>query len=735
MIIQTLFFTSDQKLSSYSYLTYLESVALSLTHYEKTLTPETNSQFVNLTRSYLPPNRYWLDNRDPPIFPAVHGDKAAFCAYNQNHSECKNFKPPTTVKPNISKMPNVVLIAYESLTPSYYLINNSFIIEHSNITEEDPRRLITDRQYYNSEIVKELAEIQNISITFAGVSSFGLPTNSGFSSLLTGLTPAQTYLNILDGALIQSDDVSSHMKQIGYRTLFISASEFNFDGQNYWVFRRPAKEEAKVRLKCNESYGDMYNDPIQHLLIPNSSWPQLNFNCKEEEINSLTMKMIEKGFDMPEWFDYAQAYYPKQGMEKLLNIEEGSIRTKGATWPSDRLLSKEFQLHWGQQKDFLVRENKSNIPIFGVLLTIDSHLPYVGYDKPEYYDSINNSKELNQEELRRERFKNVNKFASKWSVGDVIKYLKENDNNTIFIITGDHGTRDIPIREKDSKVINDVVYSSDCVHGSSGTDSLFVVSGMIGYLGDDPNIKKALGLDKLSGKTIKVPTDHSDLIYTIEDIVSKLNGTNLLPTHRRSRNLIDLSLDIYNDINNNVTNENIMKKIDKSNWKSISLITYNLEYREGIKVLKTHCGDPNGSHYYNDTSFPTCLRKVSKSPMKLGTNEGKEMYKRMYKYLNVETFMNYHNRLYNYKFRNMSCVENGKCEFPTPKKLKFYDYYFIFITLGASALIMLLVGILVEASIAIYGSVKINKNKIDIEVELFEEEDSSQHEIEGNYKV
>ena len=87
---------------------------------------------------------------------------------------------------------------------------------------------------------------------------------------------------------------------------------------------------------------------------------------------------------------------------------------------------------------------------------------------------------------------------------------------------------------------------------------------MIGYLGDDPKVKEVVSLSKVSGKTLKLPTDHNDLIYTIEDILTKLNGTSIQPTHRRNRNLLDLSSNLIDHINNNTLKEGL-DEIDNSN--------------------------------------------------------------------------------------------------------------------------------------------------------------------------
>ena len=92
--------------------------------------------------------------------------------------------------------------------------------------------------------------------------------------------------------------------------------------------------------------------------------------------------------------------------------------------------------------------------------------------------------------------------------------MKINDPNTIVLITGDHGTSDVPAKEPNGKVVDDVKFDPKCIYTSNGSDSFFLVSGLMSYLGKDERIKKAFGLDKLAGKMMKFTVDHCDMIYT-----------------------------------------------------------------------------------------------------------------------------------------------------------------------------------------------------------------------------
>ena len=302
---------------------------------------------------------------------------------------------------------------------------------------------------------------------------------------------------------------------------------------------------------------------------------------------------------------------------------------------------------------------------------------------------------MSKGQKKEKKFLRVNHYADKYQIGITLDWLKENDPNTIFVITGDHGTRDIPIRDYDSPVVDDIVFSSDCVHHSSGVDSFYVTSAMIGYLGDDPVIKEALKLEKLSGKTLKITNDHNDLIYTIKDILNRLNGTSMPPTHQRNRNLVDLMMNVSDGLKTKSVSE-VQSEIDNSGWNSFSIITFMAEYREGTSLLRTHTGDPKGAHYYDHVSYPTCLRRKSTPPMKVGTDKAQKMYKKMFKRISAETYLNFHNRLFNYGFRNKKCIEDGDCTFNDPVPLVFSDDFVLSVIFGIPFLLMIFFTFIIE---------------------------------------
>ena len=689
-----IFYPFEKRLYWQSIRPFSYNFLIALTHYESSLTKNHADTLLENVRSFLPKGRYWLDTRDNPVYPAVHGDLAAFCGYNPSAEQCKTFVPTPSPTP-LATLPNVVVLLYESFNPVTYLVSDEFINEHASVGEDDPRFLITNTTFWNRDLMPHLSELSKQSITFSGLSSNGIPTFSGWHTLITGATPSQTFMNIIDGHPAHIDDLPSFLRNEDYRTFFLSAQDFGFDGMRNWVWRRSAREEAMTRLKCREGYGDMIDDPIQ---LAMTGLPKM-VNCStpgmQKKIEKLTRQYAY--LERPKWFDYLAAYCPGRKQARLLGLNYNSMLHH--EWIADRVTDAQFKLHWKQQREYLNRTNQSK-PLFGMYLGMESHMPYTGYDKDEFYsprfDTIHGSPQMKKEM----RFKRVNHYADHYFIGETIKYLKENDPNTIVILTGDHATRDIPIRGKNSPVTDTVIYSEDCVGGSSGPDSMFGVSGMISYLGDDPAVKKALGLDKLAGMTVKIPADHNDITYTIMETVSQLRGHSMPPTNRRSRNLVELATRLLDDIKEK-GNEEALRPIGESGWQSLSVISLQLEYRNGTQLLRTHTSDISGSHYYRTMSLPACLKTHDAPPHATGGKNASAMTDDAYKYLAHENFLFKSNKLFHYDFRNQACISERKCEFPERTPYRIDDSLFYIYYIGMSILAFL-VGLLIAGIVYIH---------------------------------
>lgn len=677
----------DFKARYFSILPYFSSLQLALTHFEKKPSKQTLEKVNQITRNFLPPGRYWIDTRDNPIYPEVHGDFESFCAYNPTSNECKKKEKKEIKKEEILKpeeLPNVLLLLYESFNPATYLINKAFLEEHV----KNPNMLKTDTPFYNEEIMPFLHKFaKEEMITFSGMQTLGLPSFSGLHSILTQEPPSQTYMNIINGWQNDVDDIPSYFHMKGYRTLIVNANRFDFDGKQYWIYKKSKQEEARYRMNCLSSYGDSFNDSLQMQIGDYSFVNNMKKKCTEEEVEKY-LKKHKDIYDFPRFFDYAAAYYPTAKQAKAIQIDPNTVyENPSISVSGDRIVAKEIEAHWKQQKS-IMKEKSYKMPLFTLASSVDGHMPYSGYDKPEFYSKIDPNIKPHSEEMRVARFLNVNRYTDEYFIKELIEWLKVNDPNTILLFTGDHGTRDIPAKEKNQQFTKNIKYDPKCIHESTGSDSFYYVSGGIAYLGKDERIKKAFGFDKLAGKTIKFTVDHGDMIYTAEEIIQRLQGKSLMPTNRKSRNLVDMSLDLINETNE----ESFAKKIDESGWKSVSMVSHMVEYHNGMKMVRFHPGDINGAHIYKQCIYPTGLLPTNfiegkdKRNFVVIREEKNETEKKKHlefvdealQYLAAENYLGAKNRLYNYKFRDEDCIKNHNCQLP--KKLpdiKFKDGPFL----------------------------------------------------------
>jgi hypothetical protein len=471
---------------------------------------------------------------------------------------------------------------------------------------------------------------------------------------MTGLTPSQNYVTMLEGAMLHTDDVPSHMRDAGFWNFYLSAEDFDFDGMRNIVWRRNATQEAKTRLHCADQLDD--EDEILMSLLQEQKVKRVN--CTRPKMRERVAKLAKQlsDQDLPEAFDWVDMYYPTMLQRKVMNLTNMSIPVH--LWICDRVSSVQFQMHWKQQRETLARRGLRK-PIFAGYMNVEGHMPYLGYDFDDQYDPIGQT--ASWDDLKKAKYLRVTKYADKYAIGDTIKFLREHEPNTIVIVTGDHGTRDIPIRSKNSKVTEKTVYSGDCVGGTSGSDSLFLTTGVIAYLGKDERVTKAMGLDRLRGKTVKFATDHGDLVYTLFELIAKLQGKPMKPTHRRGRNLINLTLEILGKGYNEQA-----KILNASKWQSLSFLSLQIDYRKGAEMLRMHPADPRGAHYYNATVFPTCLKPVGEPDMPVGVSERFPLYRDAFEYLMAENFLTSWNRMYAYEFRDGKCIEHGNCSMPDP---------------------------------------------------------------------
>ena len=669
VLLYVIYNSNDFKTSYFSSISFMQTQILSLTHFDGKISQKVSDNLVTYLREYLPPNRKWLDTRPYPEYPAIHSDMKTFCAYNNDSPDCADYTPSPQV-PLVKELPNVLFIVYESFTPSGYLIDNDFISEHASRDVADPIRYVTSTKYFSKTIMSSFNHFQDYATVFSGMSSLGIPTASGLHALMSGMSPSQSYYNVLDGSFKQTDDFPSQMRNYGYRSFWIASAGLNFDSLNLWMYRRSAREEALNRMKCKEAFGDLIDDELLRNLVGEKKIEELK-DCDEDKVEKKAKKIKEQGLDFPKWFDYIWNYPLTKDNAKYLELDPDSALKK-TKWASDRVSTRQVITHWKQQKEFMKKNNITK-PIFAGMITMESHFEFFGYDKDEFYEhKITKEMKKHKSEWTKNRFIRVNKYADKY-IGQLLQWVKDNEPNTIFAITGDHSVWKVPQYDQEEIIVDDVVYSADCVHHSSGIDSFFVTSGMIGYFGDDPKVKEVMHFNTVKGKTMKLPSDHNDLIYTIEDILTKLNGTSVQPTTRRSRNLLDLTDSLVQHIKNGSLDE-ALEEIDSSHWKGFSYNHYSFDYKEGTNLYRTHPADLKGNHVYKRASYPQCFRRKDAEMDKVGRKEGYSAFERMGERYLAENYINYHNRLYNYAFRDTECVERGHCEFPKhSEEQHFYD--------------------------------------------------------------
>lgn len=730
--IMIIFSHEDFKARYYSILPHSSALILALTHFERRPSNRTLSNLTNITRSYLPPGRYWIDTRANPIYPEVHCDLRTFCAYNKKRSKmCEKVDTKGNKSEKFltkEELPNIIFLMVESFNPATFLINDEFLREHVN----NPNSLKTDTPFYNESAMPFLYKFaKEEAVTFSGMQSLGLPSHSGLHSLLTQEPPSQSYMNFINGWQNHVDDFPSFFRENGYRNLILNANKFNFDGKHLWIYKRSKRDEARYRLNCMSSYGDSFNNSLQRKIGDFSFVSSMKKNCTEKEIDDY-LEEHKDIYDFPQFFDYAAAYYPSRMQAKELGIDPDSIYDRPKSIVSgDRIVAKQTEAHWQQQREILKSKGEKG-PILTLVSSVDGHRPYKGYDMPQFYSVINEKIRVGTEAMRVALFFRAYNYTDEYYLKEIINWLKKNDPNTIVLITGDHGTRDVPAKEPNEKVVDGVKFDPKCIYQSTGSDSFFLVSGAMSYLGSDERIKKAFGFERLIGRTIKFTVDHGDMIYTTMEIIQKLQGKSLMPTNRKSRNIIDMSLELLNE-----DDETFSKKIDKSGWRSISMVSHVVEYHNGMKMVRFHSGDLEGAHIYENCVYPTGLLKSDFNEKKNKRNfvipreekdqkkkkEQMEFVNEAIQYLSAENYLGIKNQLYNYKFRNVDCVENMSCKLPEKlPDLVFNDHIFVSYVLKIyiKSEIAIIVPILIAALIKIYR-IKIYQPSDDENDELLED--------------
>ena len=137
------------------------------------------------------------------------------------------------------------------------------------------------------------------------------------------------------------------------------------------------------------------------------------------------------------------------------------------------------------------RSLSSEKPILAVWATVDTHMPFYGMDDPERYEPFAFGRGVRsnyQPGQIADRYETVLKYTDSY-VGKVAQFLKQNMNNTILVVVGDHGAREAPLLENDniidSKDNESLLFDNRCNNKPFVNDLAFDTTGLITYFGDN----------------------------------------------------------------------------------------------------------------------------------------------------------------------------------------------------------------------------------------------------------
>lgn len=185
--------------------------------------------------------------------------------------------------------------------------------------------------------------------------------------------------------------------------------------------------------------------------------------------------------------------------------------------------------------------------------------------------------------------------------------------------------------------------------------------------------------------------------------------------------MIDFSEEIINTVESGSDGpKKLVQKLNNDSWQSLSYISYQIEYKRGAEFLRSHSVGSKRAHYYNVASFPTCVKRIGKDDMALGGENATRMFNEMSDYLNVNNYLLYHNRIFNYDFRNETCIHKGSCSLPSKlNDIHIIDKKFFAVLFGFPMVVGVLLYIIIHCIRHIYfNSFKKDHNGKDKDIEL-----------------
>lgn len=322
-------------------------------------------------------------------------------------------------------------------------------------------------------------------------------------------------------------------------------------------------------------------------------------------------------------------------------------------------------------------------PVMYMMNSAETHDPFYGADELDVYEDytlwsgISGSGKFN---ATFDSYATLLKYTDH-TYGSIIEFLKQKYNNTIVVITGDHGTRFVPEYQKEQRVNphdpESVTIRGECVSHPYVNDLEFDVSGVIAYLGDKDYVKEYF--NEIGGKTFKFACDHQDLVRTVEKLVEGLTRKRL-PSAIQGQDLFQLA-----------RNATQGKPLDQH--ISFRTTTVHTEVFDGGDLYRFHTFGNQEGIVIRDALHPTCIKE---SPEVIEKSFPKDQYNAFKKMRNMIDQLNRDNRFFHYGFRDESCQYPSKCEFPARYRPKnpSYGAIYIFVLLACVVLIdLIIVGI------------------------------------------
>ncbi|CAL5983715.1 Sulfatase [Hexamita inflata] len=493
--------------------------------------------------------------------------------------------------PQLAYCPSTIPVAavpYESPNVVVVVIESftpgPMMLDDKVVESQDP---IVDGPLYKEVYLPTMKQLSETGTSFSSLSSNGLPTVFGWYSLITGEIPYSNSINMMQSIFNDVDDFPSFFRQQGYHSMYISPSNLAFDGKHNWVFR--GKEVVR-------------NNP----------------DLKE----------------FPLWFDDVVQYFPNEAQAAELGVEKSLYQT----WIPDRITSAQFIKYFEEAK------TQSGKPVLGVWATVDTHMPFTGQDDLKFYEpfKFGTGVESIQEKHKVDRYTTVAKYADHY-IGEVVDYIKQNHNNTVLVVLGDHGAREVPLlknEQVDPRDPNSAFYDDSCNNQPFSNDQLFTTTAVINYFGDNQQLKDRF--DALKSKVIKVPTDHQDMIRTLYDLVEDSTDKHLASS-RNGRDLLELA--------KNLTTNQLLR----AHWSLRSTTLYS-ELATESTLYRYHSLGAYGEQFAG--IYPTCVTGEIRPEVTAAQHKQFRNYQKLFDYLQRD------NKQFSYKFRDENCVLPKTCDFP-----------------------------------------------------------------------